>query len=352
MGWTYNTIDPDAPTMGLTITIVATILTALSLVSVLLRAYVRFLMIKAPGVDDWIIFVSWIASAGFAIVTILQTKWGLGLDHIADLPAENIYQFGLIQYAGAPFYISSILGFKLALLFSYLRFVPKGIYRHLCIGVIVACVLFHLSFLLVQINLCQPIAKQWDPSITGGSCLPGVPVYTSMASITIVFDLIVMFLPFPVLAKSQIQKRKKVVLLGLFTLGVFITIIQIIRIQTVNRLVNYTDSAPLILWSTVENNLGIIVACIPTLAPLVKYFSERSHGTYSGDKSKSNEVGTRYAMQTWKSGRTKGLQSLGSRNDDQTDGSFEGHIGKGNNSTEFILEPGITKKVEVTITRA
>jgi hypothetical protein len=61
---------------------------------------------------------------------------------------------------GAPFYISSILGFKLALLFSYLRFIPTGIYRHVCIAVIVACVMFHLAFLLVQINLCQPIAKQ------------------------------------------------------------------------------------------------------------------------------------------------------------------------------------------------
>lgn len=92
---------------------------------------------------------------------------------------------------GAPFYISSILGFKLALLFSYLRFIPKGIYRYMTIGVIVACCLFHLSFLIVQINLCQPIALQWDPTITEGSCIKGVPFYTSMASLTIVFDVIV-----------------------------------------------------------------------------------------------------------------------------------------------------------------
>lgn len=96
-----------------------------------------------------------------------------------------------IQYMGAPFYISSILGFKLALLFSYLRFIPKGIYRYMTIGVIVACCLFHLSFLIVQINLCQPIALQWDPTITEGSCIKGVPFYTSMASLTIVFDVIV-----------------------------------------------------------------------------------------------------------------------------------------------------------------
>jgi hypothetical protein len=79
-----------------------------------------------------------------------------------------------------------------------------------------------------------------------------------------------MLLPFPVLVKSRIQTRKKLILLGLFGLGLFITIIQIIRIQTVKQLANYVDSAPLILWSAVENNLGIIVANVPTLAPLVK----------------------------------------------------------------------------------
>ncbi|KAK0735443.1 hypothetical protein B0T21DRAFT_348933 [Apiosordaria backusii] len=382
MGWTYNTRDPDASTIGPLITGVSTALTFISLVTVCLRVYVRTAMIKAFGVDDYIIVITWVCAAGFAIVTILQTKWGLGLKNIEDLPAENIYDFGLLQYMGAPLsvlfplghpalrsltddtdlgihnsYISSILGFKLALLFSYLRFIPKGVYRYITIGVIVACVLFHLSFLVVQVNLCQPIALQWDPSIKEGSCIKGVPFYTSMASLTIVFDVIVMLTPFPVLVKSRIQNRKKLVLLGLFGLGLFITVIQIIRIQTVKQLVNYVDSAPLILWSAVENNLGIIVANVPTLAPLVKYYNEKSTGG-SGMRSKktgyaSQDIGSRYAMRTWKSHRSKALE-LGSVHD-ATDGtgSFEGHVVKGNNSTEMILdhELGITKKVEVVITR-
>lgn len=54
-------------------------------------------------------------------------------------------------------YISSILGFKLSLLLTYLRFMTKGTARIATLTVIVACVLFHLSFLLVQVNLCQPV---------------------------------------------------------------------------------------------------------------------------------------------------------------------------------------------------
>jgi hypothetical protein len=67
--------------------------------------------------------------------------------------------------------------------------------------------MFHLAFLLTQVNLCQPVrddigtvayaannvqaAKQWDPTITWGKCLSAVPFYTSMASLTITFDVIV-----------------------------------------------------------------------------------------------------------------------------------------------------------------
>jgi len=153
-----------------------------------------------------------------------------------------------------------------------------------------------------------------------------------------------MLLPFPILIKSHIQNRKKAVLLALFGLGVFITVIQIIRIQTVKRLADPTDSAPLILWSAVENNLGIIVATIPTLAPLIKYFNERSrHGVSSNTGNKKSgytgynsraDVGSRYAVQTWQS--RKGVYPLESGNDDTETGSFEGGGGK-QSSKEFIL---------------
>ncbi|KAJ0109698.1 hypothetical protein N8I77_007621 [Diaporthe amygdali] len=351
MGWTFNTVDPDAPTDGPRISAVAIVMTTLAMVAVILRVYVRQSMVKAFGADDWVIIYAWIASAGFAVLSVIQTRWGLGLHSIEDLPTEDIYNFGL--YMGAPFYITSILGFKLSLLLSYLRFMPKGAYRYTTYVVILLTVLFHLAFLLVQINLCQPVQAQWDPSIVDKTCLPGVPVYTAMASLTILFDVTAMILPFPVLMSLKMQNRRKVVLLGLFGLGVFITIIQIIRIQTVKRLVVYTDSAPLIMWSAVEANLGVIVASVPCLSPLIKYFRERST---TGSKGKSGGtghlVGSQYALRTWKSTNNARDTHLG--------GSGSGHRAKAeasvvrNNtdSTEYILEPTkIMAKTEITVTR-
>ncbi|GKT65573.1 integral membrane protein [Colletotrichum tofieldiae] len=351
--WTYNT-PPGTETTGAQITAIALVFSALSMIIMILRLYVRVIMLKAAGAE---------------------TKWGLGLKNIVDMPEENLYNFGLLQYAGAPF----ILGFKISLLLSYLRFIPKGVYRWATFATMCLCVAYHIAFLVVQLNLCTPkasrsatdnlkIAKQWDPTITNGSCIPGVPFYTSMAALTIVFDIVVvldsMFLPFPVLATSKIQKRKKFVLLGLFGLGAFITVIQIIRIQTVHALANYLDSAPLIMWSSIENNLGIIVCCVPTLAPLVKYFNEKSrsgsrsnkYGAASGygRTGQSGNVGSRYALQSWRPGMS-GMQPLSSGTDrnEQELGVQSSRIGKGSDdgSADYHLDaPVIVKKTEFVVT--
>ncbi|KAK6864491.1 hypothetical protein PG990_006076 [Apiospora arundinis] len=349
MSWTFNA-ESDAPTDGIWISGVALIFTTFSLISVLLRLYVRLVLVKASGVDDFVIVLGWVASCGFAVVTVIQTRWGLGLQQIGDMPPENLYNFGLLQYLGAPFYITSILCFKLSLLLSYLRFLPQGIWKLLTLIISIVCVLFHASFLVVQINLCTPVAKQWDPSITQGHCIEAVPFYTTVAAMTIVLDILVMILPFPTLYASKIQNRKKAVLLGLFALGIFITIIQIFRIQTIKSLANYLDSAKLIMWSAIENNLGIIVTCVPTLAPLLKYFSEKTRrGTTEGNTRYGRN--SAYGLNAWKEGRIRegdDLQCLSSHRDREIDISGS----KAPDSQENILEGlGIVRKTEVTVVR-
>jgi len=324
MGWTYNTVNPDAESKGAVITAVGCTFTALSLLVVSLRMYVRVFLVRAVGADDWAIVFTWFMCLGFTIVTVLQSKWGLGLVRLSDMPPENLFTFGLLQFAGAPFYVSSILGFKLSLLFSFLRIANEKTYKMVLIGIIVCCTAFHIVFLLVQINLCTPVAKQWDPALSEvGSCIPAVPFYTSMASITIVFDVIIMFTPFPLLLRTQLPKRKKFILLGIFSLGIFITIIQIIRILTIKSLANYIDSANLIMWSMVENNLGTAVASLPPLARLVSFLRDKSSARSNRSKGWSgNEayeiagVGYSYGIKGGKGG--KGMMVLSSGRDNST----------------------------------
>ncbi|KAI4866694.1 hypothetical protein F4820DRAFT_239760 [Hypoxylon rubiginosum] len=286
MGYIRNAPD-DTPTDGPMIVAVASVLTAVSLGFLCLRYYVRIYLIHALGADDWFALGTWLLTCAFTIISAIQTSWGLGIKHIDDIPPQNIYTYQLLEYAGAPF----VLGFKLTLLLGYFRFVHKGMCKYGVSCVLVSCTLFHLATLVVQLKLSQPVVKEFDPRI--------VPFYTASSSLTIVFDFAVMFLPFPVLIKTKIPTRKKVVLLGLFALGFFITVIQIIRIQSVRSLTNPLDSGDLILWSTVETNLGIICACIPVLSPLVRKRQNKSNKV-THESSWGDSTAPTAARQSWR----------------------------------------------------
>ncbi|KAK7991070.1 satratoxin biosynthesis SC1 cluster protein 4 [Apiospora arundinis] len=222
----------------------------------------------------------------------------------------------MIQFISAPFYIISVLCFKLSLLFSYLRIIPGRRWRITIITVAVGCIMFHFIYLVVQMSRCLPPGVVWSPSIATGFCVAPVPFFISMALITMVFDLVVMFLPFPTLWQSRIQKRRKAVLLGLFATGLFITVIQIVRIQTIKNPADFLDPSKLVMWSYIEANLAIVVVCVPTLSPLATYFAEiktsrtgTTTGTWTGSRGTraataapvpSSSSSSAYALQPWR----------------------------------------------------
>jgi len=70
------------------------------------------------------------------------------------------------------------------------------LYRFAIVGLAIACSMFHFCFFVVQLRLCNPIAKQWGPTIIGGTCIPTMPLYTAMAVIAIIFEVLMCVPPF------------------------------------------------------------------------------------------------------------------------------------------------------------
>lgn len=161
-----------------------------------------------------------------------------------------------------------------------------------------------------------------------------------------------MLLPFHVIISTQLKTRKKVAILGLFTLGIFITVVQIIRFSTIKALTNLLDSANPITWSIIEGNLGVITTCIPTLAPLVRYYSDKSRldeqsgrsGTARryGTGNDQNQSSSNYAMKSFMSG----LRGTGTSTERNV--VISGH--HSGDSTELIYNTsGIVKTTELTV---
>lgn len=150
MGWTYNVVDPDTASNAPTIAAVGIVFTVISALVVSLRLYVRSSIVKKIhfgecsklGIvgwnvylieisDDWLIVATWVCDMGYqsmlrltlysfcrsfslqshSLVSVqvskvalkvsdvyLETRWGLGLQDVDDMPYENLYYFGLVGH--------------------------------------------------------------------------------------------------------------------------------------------------------------------------------------------------------------------------------------------------------------
>ncbi|KGO68870.1 hypothetical protein PITC_078110 [Penicillium italicum] len=350
MGWVYNLHETDPKSEVSRVIAICLACSILAFLAVCLRFYVRLSSKRFPWIDDYAALASSLLTLAYAGIAVAQTRWGQGLS-AAYLPKENIIPFSRIQYTGGPVYCLAVLGFKLALLASYLRI--AGIirqYRKIIIAAIIVCIVNQVIFAIIISVSCIPVAKQWDPSIKG-NCIDTVPFYFALGGTSILLDLVIIALPLPVLWKLQLQPRQKALLVCLFAFGFFVTVIQTIRIHTVWDLKTYTDSKKIVIWSCVEISLGVIIACLPTYGPLLKSF------TSTVTSYQNRETSRTYALGSVRHGTGTGTGPGRSNNDfepmyepgrQQVTDIRSGSQTNDGNSEEHILSDADNLKVYVT----
>ncbi|TGO47264.1 hypothetical protein BCON_0286g00070 [Botryotinia convoluta] len=283
--WVYNsTPEVNAQSNYPSILGASFPLLVLMLITVGTRLYVRVRTVRGVGADDWAVFIA-------AIKLVLandeiESRWGLGLP-LALRPIVNLNTYSKINYAGRPFYMMGILGFKVSLCFSYLRILSKGqpTYRLIIWIVMVLCILGHTVGTLVLMFNCNPIQRSWHPT-TAGTCLPVGPLFSGLAITTIVFDVIIFFLPIPFLYGLRMDRSKKFGIIGVFALGILTTVCSVMRMTEIPVVATGSgNSTMLVVWGNIELNVGIILTSMPVLAPLFKVFGKKLVST---GKSSSN----------------------------------------------------------------
>lgn len=163
-----------------------------------------------------------------------------------------------------------------------------------------------LVFTLMCIFQCRPISEIFNLSPSSKKCIDIVTLYLVSAPVNILTDLIILFLPMPLLTGLALPPKQKIILIATFALGGFVTVVDVMRIAYLQetstaRLEVLSDAegrnnaqgnlfwytAPPCMWSTVEVNVGIICACIPVLKPLFVRLAPRFFGSL-GSKAAEN----------------------------------------------------------------
>ncbi|KAL5337894.1 hypothetical protein BJX70DRAFT_408962 [Aspergillus crustosus] len=216
---------------------------ALAIAFVLLRVYdctVR----KEYKLADLCAVSALIFSLPMDIFEFFMMASGMGKDIWTLTPTQITNTVKYIWWTQV-FYIPAIILTKVAILCFFMQVFPNATFRKLCQGTIVFCFLFMTSITIAAILACVP-------------------------AINIATDLWVLALPIPMLLKLQLKARKKVYLVLMFSVGIIITVMSIVRFS---GLITYsTSSNPtynnvimVATYSVIECNISIMCCCMPAL---------------------------------------------------------------------------------------
>lgn len=167
-----------------------------------------------------------------------------------------------------------------------------------------------LILTFVNIFQCRPFNKIFSGALIDRSqrCIPIVTLFLASSPSNVFTDVAILVLPIPVLTGIHLPTRQKTILVLTFGLGIFVTIVDVIRIYYLQQALGITtvdETSPQVtpglgaspnfvfnvsyglMWSVVEVNIGIVCGCIPLLKPLVvktmpKLINSPKSGTSQG----------------------------------------------------------------------
>ncbi len=161
---------------------------------------------------------------------------------------------------------------KISIALLLLRFKTTPLWRAFLYAMIAIQVGCALTANIIQLAQCRPIAASWDPTIPGGQCWDPMIAQRSvyvLGAIAAVTDVIFALIPISFLKNLQRPFRDKVVLTFLMGLGVFTSAAVIVKLNFVGNFGKtgdvLWDTVDLAAWSVVEQQVGIIAACVPCL---------------------------------------------------------------------------------------
>lgn len=269
-----------------------------------------------------------------------MVKNGLGRD-IWTLQAHQITNVLFYYYLGEVFYVVALGISKVSILFLYLRVFPSKTFRILTYSVMGLSVAYTIAFFFATTFQCWPLSlawTQWD-GLHKGTCNNIHLQGWIAAAINIFLDALVMVLPMKHLAKLNMSLKKKLMVMSMFSVGIFVIAVSVIRLyslihfaNTQNITWNYVDAG---LWSLIEIDVSIVCGCMPAHRLLIAKLWPRMRSTIGSSKHMSTKA-SKFASHTDSMGAEK-VTRVSMKPKARDDSDFIPLVDIDNNSEQDIL---------------
>ena len=117
-------------------------------------------------------------------------------------------------------WVLAVTTIRVAVILLYMHIFPSRRFRYTCFGVIVFNFLFLLATILAECFICQPLSYRWNLAIKGASCGDEQALTLYTAGINLLQDIIVVFIPMPMLWGLRMEPHKKLGVTCIFGLGI------------------------------------------------------------------------------------------------------------------------------------
>ncbi|ORY07130.1 hypothetical protein BCR34DRAFT_631839 [Clohesyomyces aquaticus] len=243
---------------------VCTVFTVLALISVCLRFFTRIKLVGNVWLEDHFIAAS----------MVRQVHYDNG-KHIMFVPLPHIVQILKYLFISIEAYCSALTLTKVSILLQYRRIFTVKELRIPIYIVMGICVAYGVESVLSGVFTCIPVDAFWEISKKPtAKCINEYHLWYANGGLNIFTDLLVAALPVHTIWGLQMARKQKIALTAILTLGWFVCIVSILRLNSLVSIVKHPEdntwySPDSVYWSSIECNLAIVCASTPALKPLI-----------------------------------------------------------------------------------
>ncbi|KAF9880814.1 integral membrane protein [Colletotrichum karsti] len=271
-------------------------------IALVLRLIARRMAHRALDASDYCIIVACIFSHALQLVSILSvTQGGVGYLFREIIPKHGrgpIIKFLQLLVVQQILWAVSLSLCKISILHLYTKLF--SVRRMVLAARIMALftVIWTAVAVLVAFFICIPLSDNWLLDLKNRNCGNQPAADGTLGVVNLMTDIIVLLMPVSYLWSLQLERFKKIALIATFSLGIFTCIVSALRLYYLANL-KYTDVTfgipNALIFSALEPGVGITLACIPFLRPLLgrSNYSPKGTARYYTTVESSDNTGRR-----------------------------------------------------------
>ncbi|XTI93063.1 hypothetical protein V2W45_1249156 [Cenococcum geophilum] len=276
---------------------------AVSLLFLGIRIFARIKTFKRIFWDDGFVIMAWIPALCTAIdwqvVSKFMYKFILVTSGQVWPPPQNFIHDTERYYKGSMvvlvLFYTSLWSVKISFLLFFKRLAQD--LTALRIQWWVIFVFTILSYLACFADtqywcLVAPLPKIFEKCSTDSAIYWTLFTLKFNCAMDVVTDCLITTIPFAILWQVRIPLTKKLALTGIFSLVVITMVFAILRVTLISKLTKQPDTSWSYMWSSIEQNIAIVVACLASFRILFTQDQRITGGPkYSFREASRNIIG-------------------------------------------------------------